>query len=57
MTTRIPAHFVEAIRDRIALLREAWNLDDGHSGGQPRLRGYPLVNEQATRAQQLGGSA
>jgi hypothetical protein len=41
MTTTFPAHLAEAIRARIAVLRDAWQLDDFATGSQPRLQGYP----------------
>jgi hypothetical protein len=39
MTSPLPPHLAQVIRERIALLREAWNLDEVPS--QPRLRAYP----------------
>jgi hypothetical protein len=41
MSSPMPPHLVEVIRERIALLREAWRLDLPPS--QPRLKGYPTV--------------
>jgi hypothetical protein len=40
----MPTHLVEAIQARISLLREAWHVDDVHTGVQPRLRGYPMAS-------------
>ena len=43
MTTPLPAHLVAAIRQRIAWLREAWDLDASYAQTQPRLTGYPIA--------------
>jgi hypothetical protein len=47
MTTTFPAHLAETIRSRIAVLREAWQLDDFTTGSQPRLQGYPTSDTRA----------
>jgi hypothetical protein len=48
----MPQHLVEVIRERIALLRDAWHLDLPPS--QPRLKGYPTFpSRQPDRARRL----
>jgi hypothetical protein len=46
MSSPLPPHLSEAIRERIAVLREAWGLDEAPS--QPRLRGYPTFPSRRT---------
>jgi hypothetical protein len=44
MTSPLPAHLAEAIRGRIAVLREMRPLYELPS--QPRLTGHPMVRER-----------
>jgi hypothetical protein len=41
MSTPLPAHLVASIRQRVARLREVWQIDEVYT--QPQLRGYPMV--------------
>jgi hypothetical protein len=41
MNTPLPAHLVAGIRQRIALLREAWQIDEVYAS--PRHTGYPMA--------------
>lgn len=44
MSTPLPAHLVAGIRQRIAWLREAWQIDEIYA--QPQLTGYPTVGRR-----------
>jgi hypothetical protein len=46
MSSPLPPHLSEAIRERIAVLREAWHLDEAPS--RPRLNGYPTFPRRPT---------
>ena len=46
MTEQFPAHLAAAIRERIAVLRQAWDADDGTTSTPPRVRGYPMSHPQ-----------
>jgi hypothetical protein len=45
MNTPLPAHLVAGIRQRIALLREAWQIDEIYAS--PRHTGYPMAGPQS----------
>jgi hypothetical protein len=52
MTEQFPAHLAAAIRERIAVLRQAWDLGDGTTTATtdaPRLRGYPIRTRSTTQ--------
>lgn len=44
MNTPMPAHLVADIRQRIAWLREAWQVDEVYP--QPRLADYPTARRR-----------
>jgi len=43
MTEQFPARLAVAIRERIAVLRQAWDVDDRAASASPRLRDYPIT--------------
>ncbi len=43
MTEQFPARLAVAVRERIAVLRLAWDLDDRTASASPRLRDYPMA--------------
>jgi hypothetical protein len=53
MTHSLPEHLSEAIRRRIAALRAATDVDESSLDASPRLRGYPLANEQRRASREL----
>lgn len=42
MSEQFPAHLAAAIKDRIAVLRQAWD-DDSVGNSRPRVQGYPAA--------------
>jgi len=42
MSEQFPAHLAAAIKDRIAVLRQAWD-DDSVGNSRPRVQGYPVA--------------
>lgn len=42
MTEPFPARLTAVIRERIAVLRQPWEVDDGTAGASPRVRNYPM---------------
>jgi hypothetical protein len=42
MTEQLPARLAAAISERIAVLRQAWDVDDAIASAPPRVRGYPM---------------
>ena len=50
MTEQFPARLAAAIRERIAVLRQTWNLDDGAAGASPRVQDYPMSRTPRSRA-------
>jgi len=49
MTEPFPARLAAAIRERIAVLRQAWDVDDGTASATPRVRGYPMSHPQRSQ--------
>jgi hypothetical protein len=49
MTEQFPAHLAAAIRERIAVLRQAWDLDEGIATAPPRVRGYPMSHPRSNQ--------
>jgi hypothetical protein len=43
MTEQFPARLAVAIRERIAVLRLAWDADDRAASASPRLSDYPMA--------------
>jgi hypothetical protein len=43
MTEQFPARLSVAIRERIAVLRQAWDVDDRTASDSPRLNDYPMT--------------
>jgi len=43
MTEQFPARLAVAIRERIAVLHLAWDVDDRTASASPRLRDYPMA--------------
>lgn len=54
MNTPLPAHLVAGIRQRIAWLREAWQIDEIYA--HPRHTGYPMAGRRREPAR-AGGIA
>ena len=46
MSDPFPAHLADAIRERIAVLRQTWDADGGIAAEAPRLRGYPVARQK-----------
>ena len=49
MTEQFPAHLSAAIRERIAVLRQAWDADDGTASPPRRVRGYPMSHPRRSQ--------
>ena len=43
MTEQFPARLAVAIREQIAVLRQAWDVDDRAASASPRLHDYPMT--------------
>ena len=43
MTEQFPARLAVAIRERIAVLRLPWDVDDRTASASPRRRDYPMA--------------
>ena len=56
MTSPMPTHLTSAIRQRIALLREAWHVDQAHTQPIPQLRDYPLAAQRREHRNNEGDS-
>lgn len=46
MTAYLPPRLAAQIRERISLLREAWQLDSTVGQSPPRLHDYPVVRQR-----------
>ena len=49
MTEQFPTRLATAIRERIAVLREAWDLHDGTASASPRVQDYPMSRPRRRR--------
>jgi hypothetical protein len=49
MTEQFPARLAAAIRERIAVLRQAWDVNDGTTTAPPRVRDYPMSRAERRR--------
>ena len=54
MSTPLPAHLVASIGQRIAWLREAWQVDDVYAPAQ--LTGYPMVSRPEPASPRVNAS-
>ena len=50
MTEQFPVRLATAIRERIALLRQAWDVDDGTASASPRVQDYPMIRTKRRRS-------
>jgi hypothetical protein len=50
MTEQFPAPLATAIRDRIADLRHAWDIDDGTASASPRVQDYSMIRTKRRRS-------
>ena len=45
MTEQLPTRLAAVIRERIAVLRQVRDPDDGMSSGAPRMQDYPIIRQ------------
>jgi hypothetical protein len=53
MTEPFPARLAAAISERIAVLRQAWDVDDAIASAPPRVRGYPMTRPHSTNPERF----